>query len=158
MRTRSALALAAVAAILAGTAAAQDATPGQEHEPKLQKPASTQTAAQPDSMKPAAPAKSKPAGSTAAATPRVAEAEPAPSPSRDFALLDANKDGTLTAEETRAKPALHDTFETFDRNRDGVLSAAEYGEWQDQDPEGATPADPSTAPSGSSGAQHMRRQ
>jgi Ca2+-binding EF-hand superfamily protein len=70
-----------------------------------------------------------------------------------FVQLDANKDGQLSLEESKAKPALQTAFESLDRNADGYLAPEEFEKWPGAAP--TTPSDPSTAPRGSGSAQHM---
>lgn len=79
-------------------------------------------------------------------------AKPAPL-ATTFAALDANKDGRLSLEESKAKPALQAAFESLDRNADGYLAPEEFEKWPDAAP--TTPTDPATAPRGSGSAQHM---
>ncbi len=72
-----------------------------------------------------------------------------------FATLDTNKDGKISRQEARAAPDLADAFDALDTNHDGFLSPAEFQAW----PRALKPTnpvrDPSTAPGGSAGAQHM---
>jgi hypothetical protein len=73
-----------------------------------------------------------------------------------FATLDTNKDGKISRQEALAAPDLYDAFDALDLNHDGFLSPTEFQAWPRalKAPEAAKP-DPSTAPGGSAGAQHM---
>ncbi|MET0291825.1 MAG: EF-hand domain-containing protein [Steroidobacteraceae bacterium] len=70
-----------------------------------------------------------------------------------FEQIDTNHDGKLSLAETQAKNELRKAFETLDKDSDGYLSPAEFGSWAGAAP--TKPTDPSTAPGGSSNAQHM---
>lgn len=73
-----------------------------------------------------------------------------------FSTLDTNKDGRISREEALAAPDLSDAFDALDLNHDAFLSPSEFQAWpralKRQD---AVKRDPSTAPGGSAGAQHM---
>jgi len=71
----------------------------------------------------------------------------------DFQKLDRNHDGKLSAQEARADAELTAEFDTLDVNHDGFLSPAEFQAWPRARKTQAP--DPSTAPGGSSGAQHL---
>ena len=72
-----------------------------------------------------------------------------------FSTLDTNKDGKLSLSEARADPGLYADFAMLDVNQDGFLSPEEFQAWpRASKTKGAVP-DPTTAPSGSAGAQHM---
>ena len=74
----------------------------------------------------------------------------------DFRTVDKNHDGRISVAEARADPELLGKFDALDLNHDGFLTPAEFSRWSRAGKvEGAAPADPSTGPSGSSGAQHM---
>ncbi|HEY1900298.1 MAG TPA: EF-hand domain-containing protein [Steroidobacteraceae bacterium] len=71
-----------------------------------------------------------------------------------FSTLDTNKDGKISLVEARADPGLYMVFDMLDTNHDGYLSRQEFQAW----PRAMKPkhaSDPTTAPSGSAGAQHM---
>jgi Ca2+-binding EF-hand superfamily protein len=72
-----------------------------------------------------------------------------------FATLDTNKDGKISREEALAAPDLADAFDALDVNHDGFLSPSEFQAWPRALKTGAAKRDPSTAPGGSAGAQHM---
>lgn len=72
-------------------------------------------------------------------------------PSLDFPSVDANKDGKVSPEEVAYIDDLRASFPTLDINHDDALSASEFAKWN----RAAKPADPTTAPGGSAGAQHM---
>ncbi|HEV2701816.1 MAG TPA: EF-hand domain-containing protein [Steroidobacteraceae bacterium] len=73
-----------------------------------------------------------------------------------FAALDANKDGKISMQEALAAPDLSDAFDKLDLNHDGFLTPAEFQAWPRALKSKDTAArDPSTAPGGSAGAQHM---
>jgi Ca2+-binding EF-hand superfamily protein len=74
-----------------------------------------------------------------------------------FSTLDTNKDGKLSLSEARADPDLEMVFEMLDLNHDGYLSPKEFQAWPRALKESAV-RDPTTAPSGSAGAQHMPPQ
>ena len=76
-----------------------------------------------------------------------------------FSTLDTNKDGKLSRDEARADPGLYAAFDMLDANHDGFLSPQEFQAWPRalKTKDGSVP-DPSTAPSGSAGAQHMPPQ
>lgn len=73
-----------------------------------------------------------------------------------FATLDTNHDGKISKEEALAAPDLSDAFDRLDLNHDGFLTPAEFHAWpRAAKTKAAEPLDPSTAPGGSAGAQHM---
>jgi Ca2+-binding EF-hand superfamily protein len=73
-----------------------------------------------------------------------------------FATLDTNKDGKISRQEALAAPDLYDAFDKLDVNHDGFLSPAEFQAWpRALKPKDPVVRDPSTAPGGSAGAQHM---
>jgi len=74
-----------------------------------------------------------------------------PVPATDFGKLDRNGDGKISLAEAKGNANLEVNFESLDRNRDGFLSLEEFGRT-------SVPADPSTAPGGSAGAQHMPKR
>jgi len=74
-----------------------------------------------------------------------------------FSALDTNKDGKLSSSEARADPDLEMAFEMLDLNHDGYLSPKEFQAWPRALKDAAV-RDPTTAPSGSAGAQHMPPQ
>ncbi len=71
----------------------------------------------------------------------------------DFDALDKNHDGQISQQEARADAQLAQDFDTLDQNHDGYLSRAEFQAWPRA--KQAKIPDPSTAPGGSSGAQHL---
>jgi Ca2+-binding EF-hand superfamily protein len=73
----------------------------------------------------------------------------------DFNTLDTNHDGKLSPLEARADPELSMDFDALDVNHDGYLSMEEFQAWPRA--KKAKAPDPSTAPGGSSGAQHLPR-
>ena len=76
-----------------------------------------------------------------------------------FSTLDTNKDGKISLQEARAAPDLYASFDMLDLNHDGFLSPAEFQAWpRALKTPNAAARDPSTAPSGSAGAQHMPPQ
>ena len=73
-----------------------------------------------------------------------------------FATLDTNHDGKISKKEALAAPDLSDAFDKLDLNHDGFLTPAEFQAWpRAAKSKDAAPLDPSTAPGGSGGAQHM---
>src|ERR1700679_1962640 len=76
-----------------------------------------------------------------------------------FSTLDTNHDGKISRSEARADPELDADFDMLDANHDGFLSPAEFQVWpRASKTKDATARDPTTAPSGSAGAQHMPPQ
>ena len=75
-----------------------------------------------------------------------------------FSTLDTNKDGKISLQEARADPDLSMSFEMLDLNHDGFLTPAEFQAWPRAMKTNTPARDPSTAPSGSAGAQHMPPQ
>ncbi|HUD41392.1 MAG TPA: EF-hand domain-containing protein [Dokdonella sp.] len=53
-------------------------------------------------------------------------------PAPAFAMLDADRDGRISADEARAYPLLATDFLYADGNRDGRLSEREYARWTAQ--------------------------
>ena len=51
-------------------------------------------------------------------------------PAPEFAQLDTNGDGMISADEAKAYPLLANDFQMADSNRDGRISAAEYKRWK----------------------------
>jgi EF hand len=94
----------------------------------------------------------------AARAPTVARATVARTPDVaagiDFATIDSNSDGKVTLEEVRYIDDLAAAFEQLDINRDKQLSPAEFAHWG-RASKSKEQLDPTTAPSGSNGAQHM---
>jgi hypothetical protein len=73
-----------------------------------------------------------------------------------FATLDTNHDGKISRKEALAAPDLADAFDKLDTNHDGFLTPAEFQAWpRAVKSSNAAVRDPSTAPGGSAGAQHM---
>jgi hypothetical protein len=74
----------------------------------------------------------------------------------DFVVLDANTDGSVSVAEVQYVDDLRADFASLDANRDEKLSPVEFAKWSRAgNTKDALPLDPSTGPSGSSGAQHM---
>lgn len=75
-------------------------------------------------------------------------------PAIEFATLDSNGDGRVSATEVQFVDDLKGSFGTLDANRDSNLSPTEFAQWaraaksSDAHPAGA-------GPGGSSGSQHM---
>lgn len=77
-------------------------------------------------------------------------------PTIDFLSLDKNKDGKLSRAEVMNVDDLRADFDLLDTNHDDSLTPPEFGRWSRAGKtKDAMPVDPSTGPSGSSGAQHM---
>lgn len=57
---------------------------------------------------------------------------PADGPAPAFAALDADRNGSISADEARAYPLLATDFLYADSNRDGRISAREYARWTAQ--------------------------
>lgn len=51
-------------------------------------------------------------------------------PAPEFAQLDSNGDGMISAEEAKGYALLANDFQMADSNRDGRISAAEYSRWK----------------------------
>ncbi len=90
----------------------------------------------------------------------------APTPSRkppptdttkiDFIVVDKDANGSLSREEAKAVADLDSSFAQLDSDHDEVVTPAEFTKWKRAGKiVGAKPIDPTTAPSGSAGAQHM---
>ena len=76
-----------------------------------------------------------------------------------FSTLDSNHDGKISRSEARADPELDADFDMLDVNHDGFLSPQEFQAWpRALKIKDAAVRDPTTAPSGSAGAQHMPPQ
>src|SRR5580692_5295339 len=76
-----------------------------------------------------------------------------------FSTLDTNHDGKISRSEARADPGLDADFDMLDVNHDGFLSPQEFQAWpRAMKTKDAATRDPTTAPSGSAGAQHMPPQ
>jgi hypothetical protein len=97
------------------------------------------------------------AGAATAADPPARTSPPAatePAGLVAFAAVDRNRDGAISALEAEAFADLQAQFETLDANRDGQLAPLEFERWS-RAAKAGKPVDPTTAPGGSSGAQHM---
>jgi hypothetical protein len=74
----------------------------------------------------------------------------------EFRTLDKNGDGRISSAESKANVDLRANFDTLDKNHDGYLTPIEFAAWTEAaNANAVAPVDPSTGPSGSSGAQHM---
>lgn len=83
----------------------------------------------------------------------------APKTPIDFATVDSNADGVVTPNEVQFVDDLRAVFASLDVNQDAKLTPAEFAGWERAgNVKDAMPLDPSTGPSGSSGAQHMPEQ
>lgn len=76
-------------------------------------------------------------------------------PKIDFATIDKDANGKLTKEEALIVVELDAGFDKLDTDRDGSITPAEFSHWNRAGKTVAVPHDPSIAPSGSAGAQHM---
>ncbi len=84
------------------------------------------------------------------------EPAPADAPKIDFAELDADRDGNLSRQEALPTADLHASFDLLDVDRNQALSPTEFARWNRAgSAQPKTPPDPSTAPGGSAGAQHL---
>lgn len=92
----------------------------------------------------------------AAADAQVAAPAPANQnpPLFDFKPIDANSDGRVSLEEAKPNSDLVSAFEALDVNHDDFLTPLEFSRWS-RAGKSVLPTDPTTAPSGSNGAQHM---
>jgi EF hand len=93
----------------------------------------------------------------AAAASAIAADAPAQNPNPrlfDFKPIDANSDGRVSLEEAKPHSDLVSAFEMLDTNHDDFLTALEFSRWSLAG-KSLVPTDPTTAPSGSNGAQHM---
>lgn len=76
-----------------------------------------------------------------------------------FAKLDADQDQRISLVESRTSQTLPGAFARLDANHDGFLTPTEFAMWEDAgDLASLAPPDPTIAPSGSSGAQHMPKR
>jgi hypothetical protein len=74
----------------------------------------------------------------------------------DFVTVDKDQNGSLSREESKAVGDLDSSFAQLDADKDEVVSPAEFLKWKRAGKiVGAKLPDPTTAPSGSAGAQHM---
>lgn len=80
---------------------------------------------------------------------------PADAPKIDFSTLDKDANGKLSKEEALPVIELDASFDRLDSDRDGALSPTEFSHWSRAGKAVPLPHDPTTAPSGSAGAQHM---
>lgn len=86
---------------------------------------------------------------------QVGPAPTSPNPTLfDFKSVDGNGDGRVSLEEAKPNSDLITVFETLDGNHDDYLTPLEFSRWN-RAGKSVVPADPTTAPSGSNGAQHM---
>jgi Ca2+-binding EF-hand superfamily protein len=84
------------------------------------------------------------------ATPEVAKV--------DFAALDKDANGKLTKQEVQPVADLEGVFDSLDTDHNGSISSVEFSRWSRAGKATPTPRDPTTAPSGSAGAQHMPKR
>lgn len=73
--------------------------------------------------------RSQPAAATAPAAPAAPSKfsmGPGQPVQDDFAQLDSNHDGKISAQEARTQPALAKNFKQWDKNHDGTLSRQEF--------------------------------
>jgi hypothetical protein len=73
----------------------------------------------------------------------------------DFSTLDKDANGKLSKEEALPVIELDASFDRLDTDRDGSVSPTEFAHWNRAGKAIPLPHDPTTAPSGSAGAQHM---
>ena len=73
----------------------------------------------------------------------------------DFSTVDKDANGRLSKQETLAVAELEGAFDALDTDHDGSVSPAEFSHWNRAGRTAPVPRDPSTAPGGSAGAQHM---
>lgn len=85
----------------------------------------------------------------------AAKTTPADPPKIDFSTLDKDANGKLSKEEALPVVELDASFDRLDTDRDGSLSPTEFSHWGRAGKAVPLPHDPTTAPSGSAGAQHM---
>jgi len=83
------------------------------------------------------------------------KANPVNAPKIDFSTLDKDANGKLSKEEALPVIELDATFDRLDTDRDGSVSPTEFSHWDRAGKAIPLPHDPTTAPSGSAGAQHM---
>jgi len=82
-------------------------------------------------------------------------ASPSEAPKIDFSTVDKDANGKLSKEETLPIAELEGAFDKLDTDHDGSVSPAEFARWRRAGKAAPLPHDPTTAPSGSAGAQHM---
>ncbi|HWL62536.1 MAG TPA: hypothetical protein VNQ32_07055 [Steroidobacteraceae bacterium] len=73
----------------------------------------------------------------------------------DFRTLDQDANGNLSREEVKGVTELTGQFDTLDADHDRALSRPEFQRWHRANTSAEEPRDPTTAPGGSAGAQHM---
>ena len=73
----------------------------------------------------------------------------------DFSTVDKDANGRLSKEESLPIAELEGAFDQLDTDHDGAVSPAEFSRWSRAGKAVPLPHDPTTAPSGSAGAQHM---
>jgi hypothetical protein len=76
-------------------------------------------------------------------------------PKLDFAKVDKDANGRLSKQEARAVAELEAAFAVLDTDHDGSITTVEFSHWSRAGKAEMAPRDPTTAPSGSAGAQHM---
>ncbi len=84
--------------------------------------------------------------------------EPAPpdAPKLDFATADEDGDGNISKQEAGKFADLQASFDLLDVDRNQALSPTEFARFSRAgSPAPKVPADPTTAPGGSAGAQHV---
>lgn len=94
------------------------------------------------------------AGMLQAQTP-ADKALPSDGPKIDFSTVDKDANGKLSKEETLPIAELEGAFDKLDTDHDGSVSPVEFARWSRAGKASSLPHDPTTAPSGSAGAQHM---
>lgn len=76
-------------------------------------------------------------------------------PKIDFSTVDKDANGKLSKEEALPIAELEGAFDKLDTDHDGSVSPVEFARWNRAGKATPLPHDPTTAPSGSAGAQHM---
>ena len=73
----------------------------------------------------------------------------------DFSVLDKDANGGVSKKEAEPVPELEGLFDKLDTDHNGSLSSVEFAHWSRAGKATPVPRDPTTAPTGSAGAQHM---
>jgi hypothetical protein len=96
------------------------------------------------------------AGVVQAQAPASTKPPPTDTTKIDFVTVDKDQNGSLSKEESKAVGDLDSSFAQLDADKDEVVSKTEFLKWKRAGKiAGAKVPDPTTAPSGSAGAQHM---